>query len=82
MFSGEFEKKVSVSSILDAKIQDQQLSFDFLTPLNAKVARKTTAKAVLRDGQLLVVWVSALEQYWVPQSETLFNSIRDSFRLT
>ena len=80
---GEFEDRKTVSRILTAEIgEDEVLLFDFETPLNERVSRKTIAKAIFRDGALYVCWVSSLKSKWTAERERVFYEIRNSFKLS
>eukprot|EP01038_Epipyxis_sp_PR26KG_P005816 gene5816-8022_t len=55
---GEFIKRITPSTISDAKIIDNVLTFEFSTPLAEGIDRKTIVKAILYDSNVLVNWVS------------------------
>lgn len=57
------------------------LTFDFTTPLGSVYVRKTSAKALLRDKKLMVVWVTALTTFWEGEYADKLIAIRDSFKL-
>ena len=77
----QFEKRESPSSVNNAKIVDDILTFDFTTPLGSIYVRRTDVKAFLRDGKLIVVWISALTTFWEGEYGTKLALIKDSFRL-
>lgn len=79
---GDFEKKQTPSEITMAQfVGDDLLLFEFLTPLRDDVYRKTSAKAIYRDGLLFVMWVSTLSSVF-EESKTTLQKILDSFTLT
>lgn len=79
---GDFEKKTTSSEIKSAKIENDSLLFDFVTPLAEGIRRRTIAKAFLRKNDLICVWVSSLESVMDADYGTTLESIRNSFTLT
>lgn len=77
----QFEKKESPSSVKNAKIVDNVLTFDFTTPLGSIYVRRTDVKALLRDNKLMVVWISALTTFWEGEYAEKLTQIKDSFTL-
>lgn len=57
---GEFEKKQTTSEILNAKIDNNELTFEFDTPLASSVLRRTIVKTYFKNNTLYTVWLSAL----------------------
>ena len=78
----QFEKRESPSSVKNAKIVDNVLTFDFTTPLGSIYVRRTDVKALLRDNKLMVVWISALTTFWEGEYAEKLTQIKDSFALT
>lgn len=80
---GEFEKRITASEIIDAKIENNILYFRFSTPLAKQVNRETIAKAYLsKKGVLYVLWISGLTSVFEGEYVDKLEAIRNSFTLT
>jgi len=79
---GEFEKKQTTSEIINAKINDDnELTFEFDTPLASSVLRRTIVKSYFKKNILVTIWLSALVSVFDDDGYgTSLNEIRSSFK--
>ena len=80
---GDFERKMTPSTILSSKINSNTLDFEFLTPLAESVNRRTIAKAIFRpeSRSLTVLWISALSSVVEGDYGRTLQQARESFKL-
>eukprot|EP01041_Mallomonas_annulata_P006741 gene6741-13657_t len=77
---GEFDKKVTASTILSSAMDDNIfLNFAFTSPLAESINRKTIAKSFYHNEKIYTIWLSGLTSVFDGEYAKQLYIFRDSF---